>query len=605
MLDQWINGLVIGNLYMLTAIGITQIYGVAGVVNFAHGSIYMFGAYIGWMAITWWGWPLFPAIALVLAGSALLGLLLERVAVRPFARQGSTILLLTTIAAGLILDNAAQVIWGPQTQALRNPLPHWHFRLGNSTVTLLDLFILACGVGTALLLHLFLYRSRAGWAVRATAQDREAALQMGIDAGRVSRLSFALAGAFAGLSGLLVGLYFSNIYPMMGASATLKGTTAALLGGLGNVPGAILGAYLLGIVEAFSVEWLGASYRNLVAVVLLIAVLLLKPRGLLAPRRALNPEPTAGTFIPHGRPLRFPRWAAPAAAAAAFALPLALANPYPLQVLAIGWAFALMAVSLNLISGTTGQISLGHAGFVTLGAYASAIFTSRLDLPFAASLVLSPVIAAAIGVLLCYPALRLRGQYLAIATLGLGEAISLIALNWDAVTLGPLGISNIRPPDFFGYELVSPAAQYLLALAILLAGVWVVHRLSGSHLGRALRAVREDEVAARAFGVGLSRYKSIAFGVSAFLAALAGVQLAHSYSYIAPDTFTFALSIQVLTMIILGGRDNIAGAVLGAVLLIALPESIRFLGEYRFILYGLLLIVMLRFRPYGLLNARS
>ena len=135
--------------------------------------------------------------------------------------------------------------------------------------------------------------------------------------------------------------------------------------------------------------------------------------------------------------------------------------------------------------------------------------------------------------------------------------------------------------------------------------MWVVHRLSGSHLGRALRAVREDEVAARAFGVGLSRYKSIAFGVSAFLAALAGVQLAHSYSYIAPDTFTFALSIQVLTMIILGGRDNIAGAVLGAVLLIALPESIRFLGEYRFILYGLLLIVMLRFRPYGLLNARS
>jgi len=603
MLDQWINGLVIGNLYMLTAIGITQIYGVAGVVNFAHGSVYMFGAYIGWMAITWFGWPLLPAIGLVLAGSALLGLLLERFAVRPFAQAGSTILLLTTIAAGLILDNAAQVIWGPQTQALRNPLPQWYLQLESGIVTLLDLFILACGVTTALILHLFLYRSRAGWAVRATAQDRDAALQMGIDVNGVSRLSFALAGAFAGLSGLLVGLYFNNIYPTMGASATLKGTTAALLGGLGNVPGAILGAYVLGIVEAFSVEWLGASYRNLVAVVLLIGVLLFRPSGLLAPRRALNPEPTAGTFIPHGRPLRFPRWVVPAAAAIAAALPFALVNPYPLQVLAIGWAFALMAVSLNLISGTTGQISLGHAGFVTLGAYASAIFTSRLDLSFAASLIISPLVAAVIGVLLCYPALRLRGQYLAIATLGLGEAISLIALNWDAVTLGPLGISNIQPPAFFGRELVSPVAQYWLALAILLAGVWIVHRLTRSHLGRAFRAVREDEVAARAFGVGLSRYKSLAFGVSAFLAALAGVFLAHSYSYIAPDTFTFALSIQVLTMIILGGRDNLAGAVLGAVLLIALPESIRFLGEYRFILYGLLLIVMLRFRPYGLLNS--
>ncbi len=135
--------------------------------------------------------------------------------------------------------------------------------------------------------------------------------------------------------------------------------------------------------------------------------------------------------------------------------------------------------------------------------------------------------------------------------------------------------------------------------------MWVVYRLSRSHLGRALRAVREDEVAARAFGIGLVRYKSISFGVSAFLAAIAGVLLAHSYSYIAPDTFTFALSIQVLTMIILGGRDNVGGAVVGAVLLIALPESFRFLGEYRFILYGLLLICMLRFRPYGLLNSKT
>jgi len=605
MFDQLINGLVIGNLYMLTAIGITQIYGVAGVVNFAHGSVYMIGAFIGWMAITWLHWPLVPVILLVLAGSALLGLALERLAVRPFARAGSTILLLTTIAAGLIIDNAAQVIWGPQTQALPNPLPQWHIRLGAGTVSLLDLFILACGVGTALLLHLFLYRSRAGRAVRATAQDRDAALQMGIDVNRVSRYSFALSGAFAGLSGLLVGLYFSNIYPTMGATATLKGTTAALLGGLGNVPGAILGAYVLGIAETFSVEWLGSSYRNLVAVLLLIAVLLFRPNGLLSGRRALNPEPTAGTFIPHGRPLRFPRWLIPASAVLAAALPLFVANPYALQVLAIGWVFALMAVSLNLISGTTGQISLGHAGFVMLGAYATAILTSRLGLPFAVSLLVSPAVAAVIGVLLCYPALRLRGQYLAIATLGLGEAISLTALNWDSVTQGPLGISGIQPAAFFGYEIWSAAGVYWLDLAALLAGVWAVYRLSRSHLGRALRAVREDEVAARAFGIGLARHKSIAFGVSAFFAAAAGVLLAHSYSYIAPDTFTFALSIQVLTMIILGGRDNVFGAVVGAVVLIVLPETIRFLGEYRYILYGLLLIGMLRFRPYGLLNSNT
>lgn len=602
MLDQLINGLVVGNLYALTAVGITQIYGVANVVNFAHGSIYMLGAFVGWMAVTWLNWPLLPTILLVLAASALVGIAVERVAVRPFSQSGRTVLLLSTIAVALVLDQGAQLLWGPETKAFHSPLADRRIQIGGGSIGTLDLLILGVGLGTALLLHLFLTRTRAGWAVRATAQDRDAALQMGVDVNQVSRISFAMAGALAGVGGLLVGLYYHNVYPTMGFAAGLKGFSAALLGGLGNIPGAIAGAYLLGTTESFGVAWLGSSYRDLIAIALLIGALLLRPSGLFAAARALLPEPTAGTFIARGRPVSIPLWLLLAAVCSALALPLLIQNPYWLQVLATAWIFGLLAVSLNLIAGTAGQVSLGHAGFLALGAYASAILTRRLSLPFELSLLVSPAIAAAIGVLLCYPALRLRGQYLSIATMALGQGIALVALNWTGLTDGPLGISNIAPPSLFGSEIVSARGFYWLSLVLLIAAAWAVQRLSNSHLGRAFRAIREDEIAAQAYAVGLERYKSIAFGASAFFAAIAGVLLAHSYSYIAPDTFTHALSIQVLTMVVLGGLDSSAGAVLGALVLIALPETARFLAEYRFLLYGGLLLILLRFRPNGLLG---
>lgn len=604
MVDQLVNGLVVGNLYALVAVGITQIYGVANVVNFAHGSIYMVGAYVGWIAVTQLHLPLPVALVLVPLATALLGVVVERVAVRPFSRSGRTVLLLSTIAVAMVLDQGAQLLFGPETKAFHSQLPQWRWQVGGGSIGALDLLILGIGAGTALLLHLFLSRTRAGWAVRATAQDRDAALQMGVDVDRVSRLSFAMAGALAGVSGLLVGLYYHSVYPTMGFAAGIKGFTAALLGSLGSIPGAIGGAYLLGVAESVGVAWLGSSYRDLIAIGLLIGVLLFRPSGLLAAARSLLPEPTAGTFIAGGRTVPVPRVLVWGAALAALLLPLVVSSPYWLQVLATAWIFGLVALSLNLLAGTAGQVSIGHAGFLALGAYASAILTTRLQLPFLPSIVVSPAIAAAIGVLLCYPALRLRGQYLAIATMALGQAITLVALNWTGLTQGPLGISNIAPPVIFGYEITSAAGFYWLSLAALLGGGWCIARVAQSHLGRAFRAIREDEVAARSYGIHLERYKSTAFGISAFFAAVAGVLLAHSYTYLAPDTFTHALSIQILTMVVLGGLDSAAGAVLGAAVLIVLPESARFLAEYRFLIYGLLLLTLLRFRPRGLLGAQ-
>jgi branched-chain amino acid transport system permease protein len=197
----------------------------------------------------------------------------------------------------------------------------------------------------------------------------------------------------------------------------------------------------------------------------------------------------------------------------------------------------------------------------------------------------------------------LRAHYVAIATLGIGEMVNQIILNWESVTNGPLGIANIAPPTLLGLQAITPRATYWYALALLLVAALFQWRLVRSHLGRTWRALRDDDVAAQTFGINLNRYKALAFAASAGVAGASGAFTAHLYSYISPETFTSNIGILALTMAILGGMGNMLGAVLGAVALTALPELFRGLADYRYLLYGIVLLLLVRFRPQGLLGA--
>ena len=237
MIDYTINGLVIGNIYALLAVGLALIFGVSNLINFAHGSVYTLGAYAGWVVITRLGWPFYAAFPAVLIVCALLGMLIERVAVRPLAGRGSTGPMLMTIGISMVLDQLVQLAFGSEPRALPSGLPEWTFHLGGGTIGVLDLLIAAVGIVSTALLYFFLRFSRLGWAVRATAQDREAAQQMGVNIGRVNQLVFAIAGALGGASGLLVGMYYNDISPAMSLNATLKGIIAVLVGGAANLTG--------------------------------------------------------------------------------------------------------------------------------------------------------------------------------------------------------------------------------------------------------------------------------------------------------------------------------------------------------------------------------
>ena len=602
ILDYTINGLIIGNIYALLAVGLALIFGVSHLINFAHGSVYAVGAYVGWACFTYAHLSLPVTFLVVLVVCGALGIAIERLGLRPLAGAPRIAPLLATIGISLVLDQVLQILFTPDPRALPSPLPVWRIQVGAGTIGALDVLIAATGLISAAVLYGFLRFTKLGWAVRATAQDRDAARQMGVDTDRVNRIVFAIASALGGVSGLLVGMYFNHIDPAMSFQATLKGIVAQVIGGMGNVPGAIAGSLLLGLTESYGVALFGSSYRNLFSFVLLLAILVLRPNGLFASTRSTPPEPMTGTFIAPSRVVRVSPWAVAACVVAAAALPLVPNIPYVLQVLTNAWLAAMLAISLTLVAGTLGQVSLGHAALLLVGAYASALLALDTGWPVWASVPAAGVLTALIGTGLIFPAFRLRSHYVSIATLGIGEIVGLVILNWESLTRGPMGVTNIPPLAAGSVELDSPQAAYWACLGVLVLLALLQSRLLSSHLGRTFRAIRDDDVAARAYGVSLDRYKGIAFAFAGFGAGVSGAIAAHLYSYINNETFTSTVSITALTMVILGGMGNVVGAILGAVALTALPEMFRGTAEYRMLIYGAVLLLLIRFRPQGVLG---
>jgi len=288
--------------------------------------------------------------------------------------------------------------------------------------------------------------------------------------------------------------------------------------------------------------------------------------------------------------------------AAALLLPLYVRSSYVLHVAILCGIYVILTLSLNLITGFGGQFSLGHAGFYGIGAYAAALLAVRLQSPFLLNLGAAAVAAGLIGFLIGLPTLRLGGIYLAMATLGFGEIIYLVLLNWLSLTRGPLGIPAIPEPSVAWLALGTPRRQYYLALALVLLATVSVSCFVNSSFGEAIQAIREDEIAAEDMGVPATRLKVLAFTLSAGLAGLAGAFFAHYTSFISPSSFTLVESILILSLLVFGGMGSIEGSIAGAIVLTVAPEVFRFLAEYRMVIYGALLVGLMVFRPQGLLG---
>ncbi len=290
--------------------------------------------------------------------------------------------------------------------------------------------------------------------------------------------------------------------------------------------------------------------------------------------------------------------------AAALLVPFISSN-YLIDVLTSAILYAILATALNITVGLTGVLVLGFIGFYAVGAYTTGILTAKFALcGFWVALPLSGLTAMLFGILLGIPALRLKGDYLAVVTLGFGEIIRIFLTNLNGLTGGPNGILGIKRPSFGFFTLDHPRDFYWFALAVLAAVVLIVARLANSRYGRAWIAIRENEMAAGALGINVFRKHLLSFSLSAFFGGIAGSLFAVKQGFISPDSFTFYESVLVLCMVVLGGIGNVIGSVTGALLLIVVPEFLREFSQYRMLVFGAVMIAFMIFRPNGLLGSR-
>lgn len=293
--------------------------------------------------------------------------------------------------------------------------------------------------------------------------------------------------------------------------------------------------------------------------------------------------------------------------AAAVLLPM-LGSMYQTTIFANAFLYVMLALGLNIAVGIAGQLVLGYAAFYAIGAYTYGLLNQYFGLGFWACLPLGGCFAALAGLLLGFPVLRLQGDYLAIVTLGFGEIVRLLINNWSDITGGSQGVSNIPRPSLFGLNLSpdqSMAYIYYLTLLAMLITIVVVARIKNSRVGLALQALRDDEIASEAMGINLRTVKLQAFALGSCWAGFAGVLLAARINFISPPSFTFMDSAMILSMVVLGGMGSISGVVVAALVLTLAPEYLRALSGYRMLVFGALMVLMMIFRPQGLIPSRK
>jgi branched-chain amino acid transport system permease protein len=653
LLQFFFNALMLGAIYALAAVAYTLVYGILEMINFAFGELFMFGAFLAvsfmlpqvslfGLMVPMPGLPFLLAAPLAILIVAGMGYLIERCAYRPLRFAPRLAPLITAIAVSVALQNLAQSVWGAQELAFPSffLLEAKPIQIGGAYISMVEIAVIVTAAVVMTALHFYVKKTRMGRAMRAAAQDVEAAALMGIPVNRVIAMAFIIGSGLAALAGIFYGAVYLFAHPHMGFMPGLKAMVAAVLGGIGNIRGAMLGGIVLGFAETFGAAYLpnGSAYRDAIAFAILILLLLFRPQGLLgtrlpnrlADRGAMAFKGSASVIDAGlaklsaffaGRDLvRYAAWGVLAVVAVSvfFVFP----SPYWARVFVFVLIYALLASGLNIVVGFAGLLDLGFVAFWAVGSY----FTSILFVEvlakgygvdvgsvwwlFYVNLLLGGGLAALFGMMLGYPTLRLRGDYLAIMTLGFGEIIRLVATNWVDLTRGPMGIRGIPVPSLFGYKLGSPVQLYLLGLVLLALAVFLIALMVRSYLGRAWVAIREDEAAAEAMGINTARYKLYAYSAGGFFGGVTGVFFAHSQQYISPLSFTLFENILILMLIVLGGMGTLAGPIIGAAIWVVFLEVARDMPfiqqhpELRFMALGILLVVLMIFRPQGLLGQK-
>ena len=606
LLIQLLNGLTDASSLFLVSAGLSLIFGVTRIVNFAHGSLYMLGLYIAYSLIQMLGrTPLgfWAGVALAAIAVGVVGVVVETLVLRRIYRAPELFQLLATFAIVLIVKDATLYIWGSEDLVgPRAPGLTMAFDILGKRLPAYDLLLIVVGPVVLGLVWLLLTHTRWGALVRAATQDREMVGALGVDQAKLFTSVFFVGAVLAGLGGALqIPREPANLD--LDLSVIADAFVVTVVGGLGSLPGALLAAILIGVAKSLcigigTVSILGfeIDFSRLVLVVEFVimgVVLVLRPYGLLG-----RPPAVVRAAVNAPPPLTPPRWWTALAWIALLAIAPLVSDDYIAALLIDIACFALFAVSLHFIMGPAGMISFGHAAYFGLGAYAGAVLLKRAGLPMEVSFLLAPFVAAAFAVLYGWFCVRLSGVYLAMLTLAFAQITWSIVFQWDSLTSGSNGMVGIWPAAW----LSAKSSYYYLTMVCCGLGIAFLWRVLFSPFGYTLRAGRDSPLRAEAIGIDVRGFQWMAFVLAGAMAGLAGVTLAFSKGSISPSAASISQSTDGLVMVLLGGVETLTGPVVGAGLFTWLRDGLARETDYWRAVFGLIILLIVVLFPQGLVG---
>ncbi len=445
-------------------------------------------------------------------------------------------------------------------------------------------------------------RTAVGEALRACAENPVAAQLMGINVRGMTLLSFTLAALIAAVGGIVIAPVLSFQFDT-GRFFTISGFSAVAIGGLGSLAGAVAGGILLGVAEQLAAGYISSLFANGIALGLLILTLLLRPAGLFSSRRTRREDVRDEHRVYHAIVRLQGRGAALVfgivSVAAALVLPWLLKDALVNSLVITGILF-IGVLGLDVLMGYTGQVSLGQGGFMAIGGYTAAILATNHGWSPLAGMLAGVLLALACAIALSFVTMRLRGHYLALATLAFGLLVDSLSVGLNNVTGGPSGLVGIPAFSIGSYDFGTAARMYYLVLALMVVLVLLLQGGMRSSFGRALQAVRTDQTAAVALGINVPRYKMAVLAISAMLAAISGSLYAFNFHFLSPDMVGTPRSLEMIAMLVLGGEGTLVGSLVGVALLTLLPTLFQPLAAYKTLAEGAFLVLAVRYLPGGI-----
>ena len=612
---QLLNGLASTSTLFLAALGLTLIFGVCRVVNFAHGSFYMLGLYIAYSFSTSWGaglvlgfWGSIFASAVIVA---ILGAVIEILVLRRIYKSPELYQLLATFAILLIISDFALWMWGPEDLlGPKAPGLEGAIQILNRAFPEYDLLLIVLGPAILLAVWALLRFTRFGLYVRAATHDREMLGALGVNQAWLFTAVFAL-GSF--LAALAAGFELPREPASLTIDLNLIGDVFAVvvIGGMGSIPGAFLAALLISEIKAICI-WLGAQtffgvtieFSQLTLVmqfVLMALVLIFRPWGLLG-----KPQESVPRALHHVAPLLPATTTYKIFALLVFVVLATFPSlegqwPYLMLIMQDGLMMMLFASSLYFIVGPAGMTSFGHAAYFGIGAYTAALLVTQLAWPMWLVMLVSPLGGLLAAIVFGWFSVRLTGIYMAMLTMAFAQFIWSVIFQWDGFTGGSNGLIGIWPEG----ALADPRYFYYFTLVVVIVAVITIRRLLFTPFGYAMRATRDAPLRAQALGIKVKRIQWQAFVVSGFFAGISGMLFVYSKGSISPDELNVARSVDGLVMVMLGGIQSVAGPLVGAVTYVVLHDWVTLFSDYWKALLGLIILFLVLLLPGGLVSIKD